>query len=148
MISEFKEKYRWLSNFSPVIVKFRGRNYPSVEHAYMSTKSHDKKWKDFCADPNNSAAEVKKASKDIELSDYWELEKLNVMWECLEKKFTQQPYKSLLLDTGNQNIQEGNYWGDEFWGVNLKTEPNKGENHLGRMIMQLRDKIRQGEYEE
>jgi len=33
-----------------------------------------------------------------------------------------------LLSTGNCEIQEGNYWGDTFWGVCK----GKGENNLGK----------------
>lgn len=52
MIREFQGEYRWLSNFAPVLIKLDGI-YPSVEHAYMSAKSDDMKWKLFCQDRNN-----------------------------------------------------------------------------------------------
>ena len=41
-----------------------------------------------------------------------------------------------LLDTGNAELQEGNNWGDRYWGVDLKT--GYGENRLGRIIMKVR----------
>jgi predicted NAD-dependent protein-ADP-ribosyltransferase YbiA (DUF1768 family) len=54
-------------------------------------------------------------------------------------KFSQEPYRTLLLNTGNILIQEGNRWGDTFWGVDLNT--NVGENKLGLLIMQIREQL-------
>lgn len=55
MIREFQKEYRWLSNFAPVAVRYKGITYPSVEHAYMSAKSEEKSWKKFCARSDVSA---------------------------------------------------------------------------------------------
>lgn len=43
-----------------------------------------------------------------------------------------------LLATGVVNIEEGNSWGDTFWGVC----EGHGENHLGKLIMEQRDALR------
>ncbi len=140
MIREFKQEYRWLSNFAPVNIKIGGISYPSVEHAYMSEKSLDKSWKEFCANEENSAGKVKRASRDILLRDDWDSIKVCVMKECLEQKFLQNPYKELLIQTGCQRIEEGNNWGDTFWGVCLKS--GKGKNTLGNLIMEIRSNIK------
>ena len=58
---------------------------------------------------------------------------------CLEQKFTDPTYKKLLLNTGDLYIQEGNYWGDKFWGICLKT--NTGQNILGHLIMNIRTRL-------
>lgn len=139
MIEQFKNEYRWLSNFAPVSIEIEGITYPSVEHAYMAQKSLDKYWKEFCSDPTNTAGKVKRASKNITLREDWEDVKVAVMLVCLEQKFSQEPYKSLLLETGSQHIQEGNTWGDTFWGVCLKT--GEGKNMLGELIMMIRNAI-------
>ena len=139
MIKEFQGNKRWLSNFAPVKIELEGRTYSSVEHAYMSAKSNDDSWKKFCANEKNTAGQVKRASRNIQLVDDWETKKLDVMEECVRQKFNQEPYKTKLLETGKKHIQEGNRWGDKFWGVCLKT--NKGLNHLGRLIMQVRDEL-------
>lgn len=139
MIREFKKEYRWLSNFAPCEIYFNGMRFASVEHAYMSAKSNDLEWKNFCADSNNSAGTVKKKSKEIQLREDWESVKMEVMRQLLEMKFSQAPHKKLLLNTGTLFIQEGNWWGDTFWGVDLKT--NTGENNLGVLIMAIRDEL-------
>ena len=45
--------------------------------------------------------------------------------------------RSLLVATGDRELIEGNTWGDTFWGVDKNT--GQGENHLGRILMELRD---------
>jgi ribA/ribD-fused uncharacterized protein len=143
MIKEFQGEYRWLSNFAPVNIPLGNKVFRSVEHAYMSMKSVDTEWKDFCASEHNAGA-VKKASKKIQLRKEWnDRFRLIIMRDLLYIKFNKEPYKSKLLATGNQNIQEGNRWNDKFFGVCLKT--GYGENHLGRIIMQIRDKLQSEE---
>jgi ribA/ribD-fused uncharacterized protein len=139
MIKEFKDEYRWLSNFAPVEIRIGDRLFESVEHAYQSTKSDDVFWKGFCRTEKNPVV-VKREAKKIVLRKDWEEVKEDIMLDCLRQKFSQEPYKQLLLDTKNQEIQEGNWWGDDFWGVNLKT--GKGQNKLGKMIVQVRKEIR------
>jgi predicted NAD-dependent protein-ADP-ribosyltransferase YbiA (DUF1768 family) len=58
------------------------------------------------------------------------------MANCIEQKFNIEPYRTKLLETKDEYLQEGNRWNDKFWGVCLKT--NKGENHLGKLIMSVR----------
>lgn len=137
MIKEFQKEYRWLSNFAPCTISMGGFLYKSVEHAYMSAKSNKLSWKRFCQ--VESVGTVKRKSKEIELIEDWEEIKDTVMKSCLIQKFFQEPYKIYLINTGNQYIQEGNMWGDKYWGVCLKT--GVGENKLGKMIMEIRDKI-------
>lgn len=139
MIKEFQNEYRWLSNFTPVEVELDGLIYSSVEHAYMSAKSDDIKWKRICTNPNYTAGEIKRLSRQVHLIPNWDNIKLNVMEDCIRQKFNQEPYKSKLLQTGNLYIQEGNRWNDKFWGVCLKT--NQGQNFLGKLIMKIRDEI-------
>lgn len=136
MIKEFQGDFRWLSNFTPVNIELDGLKFSSVEHAYMSAKSDNKWWKEFCANPKNTPGQVKRESKKIELVENWNQIKLEVMRDCVEQKFSQEPFRTLLKNTRDLQIQEGNNWGDKFWGVCLKT--NKGENNLGKLIMNFR----------
>ena len=45
-----------------------------------------------------------------------------------------------LLATGDAVLQQGNTWGDRYWGKDLRT--GEGENHLGRLLMERRDLLR------
>jgi ribA/ribD-fused uncharacterized protein len=139
MIKEFQKDFRWLSNFAPVDIRIGKRTFSSVEHAYMSMKSNDSAWKDFCVTEHNAGA-VKRQSRKIQLiADWNDSWRLRIMEDLLRMKFQQEPYCSKLLATGNQNIQEGNRWNDKFFGVCLKT--GIGENHLGRIIMKIREDL-------
>lgn len=145
MISNFKDpEFRWLSNFTPVTIFYNGVFYKSVEHAYMSAKFSNPEWKEYCK-LEESPGKIKRKSYErmtIEpLVENWDVKKLEVMEECLWKKFVQEPFKTKLLETDNQNIQEGNWHNDIFWGIDLKNTPNLGENHLGRLIMKIRDML-------
>lgn len=143
MITEFRDKYRWLSNFWPCEIQFRGMQFITLEHGYMSAKSDDLEWKKFCSDPNNSPTKVKRKSRKIVLREDWDSIKIEVMRELLILKFSQRSFKKLLLETGDRQIQEGNRWGDTFWGVCLKT--NTGSNNLGKLIMEIREELRNQE---
>jgi len=139
MIKEFQGEFRWLSNFTQVAIELDGRMFHSVEHAYMSAKSDDEEWKDFCEN-TFSAGQVKKASRSITLVDNWEDIKVDIMRECINQKFNQPFFKAKLLATGDTIIQEGNMWNDKFWGVCLKT--GKGQNILGKLIMEKRESLK------
>ena len=141
-ITEFKDEFEWLSNFAPVKISLDGFIYPSVEHAYMSCKNDTVAWKVYCADASNSAGEVKKKSKTIELVRFWDDIRCEVMIKCLRKKFEDSYYRNLLIETKDWHLSEGNWWDDKYWGVCLKT--NEGRNMLGRLIMQVRVEISEG----
>ena len=38
-------------------------------------------------------------------------------------------------------LVEGNYWKDTFWGVDEKLG---GKNHLGRILMEIREELKDG----
>jgi len=140
MINEFKDEYRWLSNFAPVDIEWEdGIVYPSVEHFYVSFKTDHKPTKKKIAEMEHPA-QAKKYGQKLDLPDNWDERKDMVMMLGLISKFQQEPYKTKLLQTGDQYIQEGNWWGDTYWGIDLKT--GEGQNTLGKMIMEVRDELK------
>lgn len=151
-ILEFQGEYRWLSNFTKVPVQYGGFLYPSTEHAYMAAKveseettftdwkGQQRKWREWVRSPEaKRPGTVKKMSRFVPLREDWETRKVGVMLKLLRQKFAQEPFRTQLLGTGTAVIQEGNRWGDVFWGVDLRT--GKGENILGKLIMQVRDEL-------
>jgi predicted NAD-dependent protein-ADP-ribosyltransferase YbiA (DUF1768 family) len=64
------------------------------------------------------------------------------MRHLLESKFgkANPELRQMLIDTNPCVLIEGNTWGDRFWGVC----EGKGENMLGRLLMNLRAEIMLG----
>lgn len=138
MIKEFQDEYRWLSNFARVDIEYNGIVYPSVEHFYQAMKSDSRMIREKISTFDHPA-QAKKYGSKIDY-DWHFLEKIKIMELGLALKFSQEPYKSKLLETGDQYIQEGNHWNDTFWGVDLET--GEGENWLGELIMRIRTQLK------
>ena len=137
MIKEFKGKYRWLSNFAPCKVQLDGIEYPSTENAYQAAKTIN--MKERTKFETITAGQAKRAGKRITTREDWDEVKLRVMEDLNRQKYSKGLYKAKLLATGEVKIQEGNYWGDRFWGVCN----GAGLNHLGKIIMKIRTELNQ-----
>ena len=53
-------------------------------------------------------------------------------------KFSIPELRTKLLETDDAELIEGNTWGDTYWG----TCSGIGQNHLGKLLMKTRFKIR------
>lgn len=74
------------------------------------------------------------------MRDDWDLIKDDVMYEVCLSKFLKNPILlQKLIDTGNEELVEGNTWGDRYWGVC----DGVGKNHLGKILMRLRDEFKE-----
>jgi len=138
-IKSFKGKdVAFLSNFYSVIVKYNGIEFPSVEHAFQASKCLDENvQRQFRIIP--TPGEAKRFGKKVKLREDWEIVKVSIMEDLLKQKFSQKELKNKLLETGNLELIEGNNHGDTFWGqVN-----GQGENMLGKLLMKIRDEIRE-----
>jgi ribA/ribD-fused uncharacterized protein len=139
-IDSFSGQYRFLSNFWPAAVEHEGVMYPSVEHAYQAAKTLDPAERRRIA-ALRTPSEAKKAGRALPLRADWETAKFVVMEACARDKFTRHPeLRRALLDTGDAYLEEGNAWGDRVWGV----YQGEGENRLGKILMQVRDDLRDG----
>ena len=88
-----------------------------------------------------SADEAKRLGQKVERRSDWDDVKWGIMEQIVYAKFTQNStLAQALLDTGEKPLKEGNYWKDLYWGVDLKS--GEGENHLGKILMALRDNFR------
>ena len=70
----------------------------------------------------------------------WKDQRVAIMHGLLRQKFGQPDLRDKLLATGDVVLQEGNRWGDMYWGVDLQTR--SGENVLGKLLMELRTELR------
>lgn len=137
MITQFKDRYRFLSNFWMAPVKYDGVDYCSVEHGYQAAKTLDEIWRDKIR-AQMSPGMAKKIGKKVPVREDWDAIKLSVMEDLVRQKFTNSiVLRRWLLETGNQKLVEGNAWGDTFWGV----YKGVGENHLGEILMKIRKEL-------
>lgn len=137
MIKEFKGEHRWLSNFTPCRIVLDGIEYPSTENAFQAAKTT--KPEERTQFETITAGKAKRAGKKVTMRPDWDGVKISVMEDLNRQKYARSDYKAKLLATGDMEIQEGNYWGDRFWGICN----GSGLNHLGRIIMKIRTELNQ-----
>lgn len=137
-ILEFKGEHQFLSNFYPAEFVWRGKLWPTSEHAYQASKSEDSNIQMQILNLPTPGA-TKRAGKTIKLRSDWEEIKIDIMTEIVLEKFRQNPdLKARLLATGDAHLEEGNTWNDRFWGV-CPPNSGKGRNELGKILMLVRD---------
>jgi len=136
VITSFQGEYRFLSNFHPSPITIKGQVYPTVEHAYQAGKALYRDEREMIQQAI-SPGQAKRLGKIVIRKPDFEERKLKYMEKCLREKFKDPRLARLLLNTGSQNLIEGNTWGDRFWGVCH----GKGENHLGRLLMKIREEL-------
>ena len=133
MIDRFQGEYRFLSNFYPSEIL-----WPTLEHHYQIAKAEI--WRDYIMSAT-SPGEAKRFGHRFP-ADLWAIHKLKVMETLLDMKFKDPDLAQLLKATGDQELIEGNAWGDRFWGMTLNSAGKwEGQNHLGKLLMAVRAKI-------
>lgn len=141
MIEAFRGEYSFLSNFAYFNKPMRYGDlvFTTNEHFYVAMKTLDTE-KRFEVS-KHPAKGLKKFGNTLTLRGDWDLNKLDVMEYGLRYKFSEYnpELRQKLINTGDLHIQEGNYWGDKFWGVCLKT--GEGDNHLGKLLMKIREEM-------
>lgn len=136
MINNFRGDYFFLSNFYEAPVIFDGIRYCNNEAAFQAQKCINVE--DRKAFSTMNPSEAKKAGRKVILRSDWELVKVDLMYKIVKAKFAQNIDLALkLAATNNEELVEGNTWGDKIWGkVN-----GEGQNLLGKILMDIRDNI-------
>lgn len=148
MIDRFEGRWYFLSNFYPSEIEHQGIKYPSVEHYYVAMKFDDEQFIDGkyytpgdlreLISKIKDPGQVKKFGRKVKLRKNWDSYKLEVMNLGIREKFKSPKLSELLLSTGDEELIEGNFWQDTFWGVCN----GKGKNHLGKILMEVRSELR------
>jgi len=132
-------EYAFLSNFYPFTIEFDGHKWSTSEHAYQAMKMTNKE--DFFKILKASTpAKAKRLGNTLPKLEKWDKIKVDIMQEILRVKFSYPEMKNKLLSTGNSHLEEGNTWGDKFWG----TVNGKGQNMLGKLLMKIRKELENG----
>ena len=139
-IDNFRNEYFFLSNFYQRSVCYDGITYDNNEAAFQAQKTLDNEQRKSFAHMNPS--EAKAAGRKVKLRPDWETVKYDLMFGICYAKFTQNTdLTEKLLATGDEELIEGNTWGDRIWGV----VNGIGQNHLGKILMQVRLKLKNKE---
>lgn len=126
-IDSFTGQYRFLSNFYPI-------SSGTVEHLFQASKTYDLEWMDKILNAP-TPGEAKRLGRKAPLREDWDEIKLIIMENLLLHKFSIPELRDKLLETGDAELAEGNWWGDTYWG---KCN-GLGHNHLGRLLMKIRE---------
>lgn len=144
-ILNFKGPYKEFSNFEPVTIFWKGLKFPTVEHAYVASKSTDPKfWKKISQIDANKAGLAKRLGRKCQVRPNWDTVKVHYMEQFLIQKFKYEKFEKKLINTWYEKLVEGNWWHDNFWGNCLceKCSGIEGQNMLGELLMIIRDQKR------
>lgn len=136
-IRSFTGKNRFLSNFWSTTIIHDGHIYPSVENAYQAAKLFPSMRAVFRSCSPSEAKRRGKATPSMYTDEGWNKEKVPLMTALVHQKFQDGYLREKLLATGDRHLEEGNSWGDTFWG----TSGGVGRNELGRILMETRAKL-------
>lgn len=138
-IDSFSGEYRFLSNFYPAEIEYGGKRYPTLEHAFQAAKTLCPTERELVRQAK-TPGRAKQLGRRVTLVPEWDQIKIGVMRDLLRKKFRDMVLRAELLSTGDAELVEGNTWRDMYWGV----YQGKGENWLGKLLMEIRKEIRNG----
>lgn len=130
-ITKFTGQYEFLSNFYPCFA-----NDKTVEHYFQAAKTAIGE-EQAAILKSATPGEAKKLGRQCSLIRNWDQIKDSIMMNLLRRKFQDLELARKLMYTYPNELIEGNTWGDTYWGVSH----GKGENKLGKMLMQIRDEM-------
>ena len=137
----YEREFYCFSNFSSFQVKWKGRLWPTSEHAYQA--AHFFKTAPVLAKKIHKATSAHEAYKLAKANVHkapadWEETKVGIMEDILRHKLKQHPYVlKKLLQTGKRPLVEDSPK-DPCWGWG---RDRKGRNELGKLWMKLRREL-------
>lgn len=158
-IERFRDDYFFLSNMYPLNIPITTRlgvEVYSSEQVYMADRFADPVVQlrvALARGPDDDQRIYKDglAAKELahelisigeEQIAEFEVVKGALMYIAVSKKFSANPdIAEKLIDTADEELVEGNDWGDRYWGVSPIGSKN-GLNKLGKILMQVRSELR------
>lgn len=144
-----KERFGGFSNMAPNYpLVVAGRNIKYAENLYQACKfpEYPEIQEQIITERNPiNAKRISRSYNDLVRSD-WEEIRLEIMKWVLEVKLIQNwdSFSRLLISTGNTPIVELSIR-DDFWGAKPQGTLLVGENHLGRLLEDLRERVNREE---
>lgn len=132
-------EFACFSNFYPSRITLDGREWTTVEHYFQAMKSTSMPDQEAVRSAS-SPGQAKKLGRSLPLRSDWEAVREEVMLNALRAKFSQSPFKEVLLKSGDRFIYEDSPY-DTLWGTGKLKDVGKGQNLLGKMLMKVRAEI-------
>jgi len=120
-----------------------GASYPcpTVEHAFQASKATDPQMRERICKAE-TVREARSLGRNVQLPNDWESKKYFIMETLVEAKFLANPdIAKLLIDTGDESL-EMNHDIDEYWGCREDCGITIGENRLGEILVNTREKLK------
>lgn len=118
---------------------------PTSEHAYQAAKFVDEDAaREVLLTPDGKASKTK--AHELEEAGAtkitnWHQRKFEVMLGVVRLKFARNyDIAERLIATGDEELVEGNNWGDRYWGVDPVGSRN-GRNRLGEVLTLVRAEL-------
>ncbi len=138
----YEREFYCFSNFSSFAVRWKGKLWPTSEHAYQAAhffKTAPKFVEKIRAMTSAHEAFKFARANTAKFPKDWDDIKLGIMEDILRHKLRQHPYVQYKLQlTGKRRIVEDSFR-DPFWGWGLN---KKGVNALGTLWMKIRDGLK------
>ena len=140
-IGFYEREFYCFSNFSSFAVEWKGRVWPTSEHAYQAAHffetAPELAEQIYSAKSAHEAYKLAKTNADKAPLN-WEEIKIGIMEDIVRHKLEQNSYvRHKLEQTDNKLIVEDSPK-DSFWGWG---ENREGRNELGKIWMKLRQEI-------
>lgn len=141
-ITAFRGEYAFLSNMYEHPQFFRTNlgiplEFQCAEAAFQARKTVNpsviQKFTEM------TGPQTKAYGRKISLIKHWDIHRVDYMKLTLQDKFADPLLRQKLLDTGDAQIIEQNWWHDDFWGVCT----NHGQNQLGKLLMEIRNELKE-----
>ncbi len=135
----YEGPFYMFSNFASFAVVWRGKLWPTSEHAYQAAKFNHPTLQEGIRKATSAHMAKKIAEQyDEQKRPDWHEVNVAIMEEILRAKLEQHPYiREKLIKTGERKMIEDSPK-DAFWG---RGPDHQGQNHLGRIWMKLREEI-------
>jgi predicted NAD-dependent protein-ADP-ribosyltransferase YbiA (DUF1768 family) len=139
------QPYGWLGNMAPFRIDYMGQRWLTSEALFQALRYDDLKVKEIIrAEKSPLSAKMKsKTNKGLMVVEPCSPEDLDNMRLCIRLKFEQNPIiKEKLKKTFPHEIVEDvskrNGARHEFWGARNNGGTWTGQNHMGKLLMELR----------
>lgn len=141
VVGFYEREFYVFSNFSSFQVDWRGRHWPTSEHAYQAARfmgvAEDLVEQIYRANSAHEAWEIAGKNKSRQI-DNWDDIKVETMLDICRHKLQQNPYveKKLRLTNDEYLVEDSPV--DSFWGWG---SDKQGRNELGKVWMSLREEL-------